>query len=236
MIKSILFDLDGTLRHSIPAGGDVFAEYAESLGLKISAEDRRRAARWEHYYWANSIELRADFDKHNGESMDFWTAYARRYLVALGASSERADELAPLVNRYMYDSYKPQNFVPPELPNVLDQLRESGYSLGVVSNRERPFTEELLQINLIHYFDLSLAAGEVDFYKPDPNIFLAALERTGARPEQAIYVGDNYFADVIGARRAGLVPVLYDPRGLFPDAGCDAISDFEQLFPILKRL
>ncbi|MCK6539683.1 MAG: hypothetical protein L6Q26_06460, partial [Anaerolineales bacterium] len=56
-IKAIFFDLDGTLRHSVPAGGDVFNEYVIALGLRLNEEDRLRAARWEHLYWANSPDL-----------------------------------------------------------------------------------------------------------------------------------------------------------------------------------
>jgi len=45
-IKAVFFDLDGTLRHSIPSGSDVFNEYAASLGLSYTEEDRVRAMRW----------------------------------------------------------------------------------------------------------------------------------------------------------------------------------------------
>jgi FMN phosphatase YigB (HAD superfamily) len=45
-------------------------------------------------------------------------------------------------------------------------------------------------------------------------------------PEQTLYIGDNYFADVVGARRAGLRPVLYDPKGLFHEPGCPVIASF----------
>jgi predicted HAD superfamily phosphohydrolase YqeG len=43
-------------------------------------------------------------------------------------------------------------------------------------------------------------------------------------------VGDNYFADVVGARNAGIQPILIDPVNLFPEADCvviDTISDLE---------
>jgi FMN phosphatase YigB (HAD superfamily) len=53
--------------------------------------------------------------------------------------------------------------------------------------------------------------------------------------EQTLYVGDNYFADVIGARRAGLQPVLYDPKGIFHDPGCPVITNFNDLQKVLKN-
>ncbi len=58
--QAILFDLDGTLRHTQPNGGEMFVEQARALGLRISEDDRLRGIRWEHYYWANSIDLRKD--------------------------------------------------------------------------------------------------------------------------------------------------------------------------------
>jgi HAD superfamily hydrolase (TIGR01549 family) len=236
MIKTILFDLDGTLRHSIPSGGDVFTDYTLTLGLTISAEERLLAERWDHYYWANSHELHADFELHKEANSDFWGSYARRRLVALGAGPARAQELAPLVNQYMQDNHKNESIVPAEIPEMLSKLKETGYRLGVVSNRDNPYTEVLEKLGLSQYFEFSLAGGEVGSYKPEPGIFQAALERMDAAAQEAVYVGDNYFADVVGSRRAGLMPVLYDPRGLFPEAGCPTITSFDQLVPIVQTL
>ena len=46
-IKAIFFDLDGTLRHSVPSGGDIFNDYIRTLEIPFSEEDRLRAMRWE---------------------------------------------------------------------------------------------------------------------------------------------------------------------------------------------
>ena len=87
---------------------------------------------------------------------------------------------------------------------------------------------------LTEFFDFSLAAGEVDIYKPEPGIFEHALRRANVRARETVYVGDNYFADVIGARRAGLQPVLFDPNGIFADADCAKIKSFDELISVIK--
>ena len=46
-IKAIFFDLDGTLRHNLPGGGEIFSEHVRSLGLELSDDDLQRAMRWE---------------------------------------------------------------------------------------------------------------------------------------------------------------------------------------------
>jgi len=105
----------------------------------------------------------------------------------------------------------------------------------VVSNRTRPYIELVDSLGLTAYFDFILSAGEVNSWKPDPEIFHHAVERAGIRPEAAIYVGDNYFADIVGARGAGLVPVLYDPEDVFPDADCVVIDALPHLDGLLSR-
>jgi putative hydrolase of the HAD superfamily len=233
-IKAILFDLDGTLRHHLPTGGEVFVEYLRSLGMNISIENKIRAEHWEHLYFASSPEIQADNEIFKDDLKAFWVNFTKRRLVALGIDISDAIELAPKVSDYMGQFYKPQVYVPDEAFALLTALKESGYVLGVVSNRDDPFLEELKTLKLDAYFHFILAAGEVKSYKPEPLIFERALEIAGISAAEAMYIGDNYFADIVGSRRAGLMPVLYDPITLFPDADCTVIKSFAELHELLK--
>jgi HAD superfamily hydrolase (TIGR01549 family) len=232
--RAILFDLDGTLRHNLPSGGEVFTEQVIRLGLPVSQEDRWRSLRWEYFYWADSIDLHLDLEKYEEENLEFWRNYSRRRLTALGASGNQVEDMAASVSQYMEESYKPENMVPAELPDVLARLRDLGLRMGVVSNRDNPYWQVLEELGLCPFFEFSLAAGEVNSWKPDTGIFNAALARIEATAQETIYVGDNYFADVVGSRRAGLQPVLYDPIGLFDDPGCPVISSFDELIGTLN--
>jgi putative hydrolase of the HAD superfamily len=86
------------------------------------------------------------------------------------------------------------------------------------------------------FFDFAVAGGEVNSYKPDPGLFEHALQHAKVSPHEAVYVGDNYFADVIGSRRAGLTPILYDPLGIFPEAECATIKTFDELNLVIKDI
>jgi len=236
MIQAIFFDLDGTLRHNSPSGGEFFADYASQLGLRIGSDDRLRAMRWEHYYWANSMELKADKQIYRDENQGFWRNYCRRQLIALGALNEQVEEFTPKISQYMDDAYHPKSIVPEDVLQLLPQLQQAGYSLAVVSNREKPYQQEIEALGIASYFVFTLAGGEVNAWKPEPDIFYHACKRMDTDPSQSLYVGDNYFADVVGSRRAGLQPVLYDPRGIFPDAGCPVLTSFDQLPSVLENL
>jgi putative hydrolase of the HAD superfamily len=233
-ITTILFDLDGTLRYNLPSSTQVFLDYAVTLGLEDSPEKRLDAMRWTHYYWANLSELQQDEKTYGRNEAVFWANYARLHLEAFGASAELAAELAPLMHEYMKNEHKPVEYVPADVPVMLHTLKEAGFRLGVLSNRVDPCQSVLELLGLTRYFDLALVAGEVACWKPDPEIFFHALKRLGTAPEQAVYVGDNYYADIVGAQRAGLRPVLIDPDGVFPDADCTIIRTMGELGQALE--
>lgn len=233
-IKAIFFDLDGTLRHSVPSGGEVFTDYVKTMGLQVNEEARLRALRWEHFYWASSVDLRDDLLAHSGETEKFWIEYSRRRLIALGAPEEWAVQFAPKVSVHMGEVYKPESVVPEDVRRTLPQLKESRYILGVISNRDKPFHDVLQDHGISEFFDFSLAAGEVNIFKPDPGIFEHGLQRVKLSANEVMYVGDNYYADVVGARNAGLQPVLYDPLGIFPESDCETITSFDELNSIVK--
>jgi len=231
-IKAILFDFDGTLRLDQPRGADVFFKRVVEIGIPLSNEDRTRGDRWEHYYFANSPELQSDFKefKHN----DFWVNYNRRKLIVMGRSKEEAQSLSAPLSDYMKEHYQPESHIPDDSRPVLDALKRDGYILGVISNRDEPFQTELEKLDIHSYFQFSLAGGEVQSFKPDTLIFEHGLKKAGVNADEAIYVGDNYYADIVGSRRAGLTPVLYDPALLFPEAECKVIRSFVELPKLLE--
>jgi HAD superfamily hydrolase (TIGR01549 family) len=163
----------------------------------------------------------------------FWTNYARLQLEALGCTAEQARSLAPEMSAYMNDRYHPQDELAPGTLTVLEQLRAAGFVLGVVSNREAPFADYLTALGLGGYVTFSLSGGEAGSKKPDKGIFEHALRLAGSCAAETIYVGDNYFADVIGARGAGIIPVLFDPEGLFEEPDCAVIRAHDGLPALL---
>ncbi len=233
-IKAVLFDLDGTLRHHIPAAGDVFVEFTRSIGLRISEEDRIRSEHWVHHYFAHSLEIQADGKLFKDDQKSFWVNFTKRRLVAMGVPTAQAIDLASQASAYMEEYYKPTVHIPTDAFPLLQFLKDSGYVLGLVSNRDDPYHDEIKNMKLDSYFKFILAGGEVNAFKPDKLIFDHALKLAGTSASETMYIGDNYFADVVGSRRAGLIPVLYDPVSLFPDADCAIIKSFSELPALLK--
>lgn len=103
--------------------------------------------------------------------------------------------------------------VDPATGVALDRLRAAGFRLGVISNSDGRAEEGLVAAGLRDRFELVVDSQLVGFEKPDPRIFTWALERMGLSPDEALYVGDLYEVDVVGARRAGMEAILLDDAG-----------------------
>jgi HAD superfamily hydrolase (TIGR01509 family) len=119
--------------------------------------------------------------------------------------------------------------VPAEVVPCLRRFRAVGLSLVVVSNANGTLRDHLLRLDLHRYFDVVLDSFDEGVEKPDPRLFAVGLERSGARAEATLHVGDFYEIDVVGARAAGLRAVLLDAAGLYPEADCPRVRSLTEL-------
>jgi len=101
----------------------------------------------------------------------------------------------------------------PQARRVLDVLSAEGRMLGVITNFDSRVRDVLRQLGIAPYFRCVILAAEEGFAKPHPGLFRAAMRRLHLGEGEAIYVGDDPENDVLGARAAGMIPVLIDPRG-----------------------
>ena len=232
-LRSVLFDLDGTLRHNNPSPTQSLLDRAVCMGVSENLENRRRVARWTHYYWAQSEELYQDLEIHPDEE-DFWLNYIIRSLLKFDCERKLAERYAPDLRRYMVEEFLTENVIPRDVHPTLSSLKMAGFRLALLSNRRESCHEELREWDLAKYFEFSLVAGEISSWKPEPGLFIEALERMKLGVDEAVYVGDNYYADVIGARRAGVQPVLLDPDHVFPDADCTVIGCIAELGELVR--
>jgi len=100
--------------------------------------------------------------------------------------------------------------------DVLKTLHRSGMMLGLVSNRDTDLAPIVEKYGFQEFFHFKLWATNANSFKPDRVIFEKALELAGGlAPHTVLYVGDNYFADVVGAQGVGMDVVLIDPRNVF---------------------
>jgi putative hydrolase of the HAD superfamily len=97
---------------------------------------------------------------------------------------------------------------------ALERLR-TRFRLFAISNGNA----DLAVIGIAQFFEHALAAREAGVLKPDPRIFAVLLERAALLARDVIHVGDDAYADVQGARGAGITPVWLNRSGrAWPDS------------------
>ena len=118
----------------------------------------------------------------------------------------------------------------PEVPAALERLRAAGARLAVVSNWDVSLHDVLERTGLRGLLDAVVISAELGVAKPDPAIFLAALDRLGATVADAMHVGDSPDADVAGARAAGLEVVFVARNGAQAPDGVRVVASLDGLF------
>jgi putative hydrolase of the HAD superfamily len=120
-------------------------------------------------------------------------------------------------------------FMPDQVRPGLAALRARGLRLVVVSNANGRLHHLFERIGLLDAFDYVFDSHHEGVEKPDPRYFDIAMARSGASAAGTIHVGDLYHVDVVGARAAGITPVLFDVADLYPDADCLRVHSLTEL-------
>ena len=108
----------------------------------------------------------------------------------------------------IFNAFKKHIFLDPDCHSVLETLRQHR-TLGLISNFDHPpyVYDFVRELGLEKFFTTVVVSGDVGIKKPDPGIFHLALQKTGLKPEEVVYVGDTE-EDITGSLAAGLVPIL----------------------------
>ena len=123
------------------------------------------------------------------------------------------------------------------MDDVLVRLKDEGRRLGIVSaKRKRTVELAFASVAIGHLFDVVVGGDEAERQKPEPDLLLLALDRLGAAPATAVYVGDSPF-DMQAARSAGMHAVGVTWGGIHGRdalAGADDVVDRpEELLAVL---
>jgi putative hydrolase of the HAD superfamily len=101
----------------------------------------------------------------------------------------------------------------PDVASALAVLRRRGLGVVCVSNWDYALPDVLAGCGLAEALDGVVTSAGAGACKPDPAIFVAALELAGCGPAEALHVGDSFAEDVQGARAAGIEGLLIDRDG-----------------------
>jgi putative hydrolase of the HAD superfamily len=235
-IRAVLFDYGNTLiqfsRPQVHACDDALGEALERL---FGPVDRVRLK-----------EIR-DADRvapyRNGLRERGLAEMTTRLVEGLYGRQPGPDEIAVLV-RARFDAVVQAIVAPGHVPGLLERVGRR-YRLGLVSNYPdaEAIRTSLGRLNLARHFESVVISADVGRVKPHPLPFTTCLDGLGVVPAEVLYVGDNWLADVQGAKRLGMqvvrtiqyeAPEHFDPQP--GDSEPDGVIEHLSELPALLNL
>ncbi len=193
LIKSIFFDLDHTLwdfeKNSELSFKKIFKKYTITINFEkfIEAYIPINFKYWKLY--------------RNGEISKEFLRYNRLKEVFNLFDYEIDDKIINNISHDYIEFLPENNKLMDGAIEILEYLKPK-YRLFIITNGFREVQDKKLKnSNIKHYFEAIYDSESVGVKKPDPKIFEHALKDSGSNPQESLMVGDNYEADVLGAKK-----------------------------------
>jgi FMN phosphatase YigB (HAD superfamily)/ASC-1-like (ASCH) protein len=231
---AILFDMGFTLVYLEPRQELIVQEALGVIGAERSVQQILTAIElvWGEYYSAaatTTFTATEEYDREAQSRLD------RALLAQLGLATDAAT-LHAYAAALESCFGRPGVIRPyPDVIYVLGTLREQGYRLGIVSNWSWNLRKRVTQAGLDGFFEIVWASAYAGCNKPHPDIFHQALSQMGVPVERALYLGDSYKHDVVGARNAGVDVILLDRDGAADAPDCPVVRDLWGVFEFLAE-
>jgi putative hydrolase of the HAD superfamily len=227
--KGILFDLDDTLIAYDVVAEQLWRDLCEHYARRMQCADTVNPEVAEHLH-ATLREVRDwywdDATRHREGRLNLKAArrdIVRRVFAKLGWSDMAlADEMADTYSREREEAV----YCFPGVIETLQALVDRGVKLALITNGTSALQRRKVErFGLAPYFTAILIEGELGYGKPDPAVYLHALEALELAADEVWVVGDNLEWEVAAPQRLGMTAIWHDAwgQGLPPD--CPVVPD-----------
>lgn len=218
--EAIIFDVGGTLLNILRDPQEMAVESISHLGELLLA-DYKSGIQQAISEWRGGGGL-----PEHEDLTETWIAHNRRALELSGFDGDIELAANTMEKQFLAEGWE----LFPDALETVDKLRARGLNLGVVSNWPASLESTLSRADLRSYFQAVVSSGVVGYAKPSVEIFTICAEQLRVKPERALYIGDDFEHDVVGASSAGMDAVLID-RSRSVECDADRIHTLAELLP-----
>lgn len=210
-IEGIIFDVNGTLIdiHTDEGYEEIYRAIAHFLSYQ-GIYTHRWEVRDEYFRIMN--EQRHVNNEHHPEfdAVKLWREFLRRRVGSAHSIDPEKLQQMPLFLAELYRGVSLHRLqLYPDVYNVLEELRFK-FKLAVVSDAQSAWARpEMRAVGIEAFFNPIIISGDYGFRKPDRRLFTEALSRMKISPERAIFVGNDIYHDVFGAKQLGMKTVFF---------------------------
>lgn len=226
-IKAVCFDLHNTLAYYEPPREVVYARACHESGIELEPTALSQPLLEADAFWREENSRSPIGKRPAADQIEAYLGYATRIFRGGGLELDPG-LLLQILTRVQQIGLKFKLY--DDVVPLLKLLKGQNLILGIISNVGEDIVAICRGLGLEGYLDFYVTSFEVGSDKPRPGIFLAALEKAQVKPAEAIYVGDQYDMDVVGARGVGMKAVLLDRSDSFASiSDCPRIHSLAQI-------
>jgi putative hydrolase of the HAD superfamily len=208
VLKAVFFDAAGTLFDTRVPVGSSYARLARRYG--VDADDIVVSSAFRRVFGA-APALAFGPGKSASELRLLEREWWRQRVAETFAGLGQFDDFEAYFDALFAFFANPTTWaVAVEAPRLLEELKELGLKLGIISNFDARLYDILSELGLAGYFDSVTISSEAGFAKPNPEIFRTAMTKHSVAAEDVLHVGDSIPLDVGGANAAGIPVVLVE--------------------------
>jgi putative hydrolase of the HAD superfamily len=227
MIRAVFFDLYFTLIRYDPPQEELEANALKEFGINTDPNVFGKPMVIANEFVVQEIARRSLSKRSKEETIALYAQFQRTVLKEAGIEPDEKLVLAMLAKM---QQFKTKLVLFDDVVPTLKELKRRGLILGLISNVERDLTATLKELELPSWLDIVVTSLDAGFSKPQPEIFKEAVRRAGVQPSQAVYVGDQYQIDCVGAEGASIKGILLDRGGYFEEiTNCPRIRSLAEL-------
>jgi putative hydrolase of the HAD superfamily len=200
----IFLDAVGTLFGVRGSVGAVYSTMAHQFGVDVPATVLNET--FVQSFKDAGVPVFPDTDLADLEAKEFtwWLAIATQTFQKAGVLQQFSDFAAFFAELYAHFATADPWIVYSDVRPALQRWKNSGISLGIVSNFDSRLYSVLQALDLASFFSSITLSTEVGVAKPQPQIFAIALRKYRCPPELAWHIGDSFEEDYQAAQEAGL--------------------------------
>jgi len=194
-LKAVFLDVGNTLVRDVGFTRKLAEKISTALhivaGLRVDQE--------------SVLEAWAELNEWAEDDVELWD-FARVMLLARKLGLTPSVKLAELLYAAVLEAYLEGFEVEPAAPKVVQELKEMGLRVGLLTNVGSYDVVKLRvqKAGMLDHLEVVVASQAFSWRKPSRRIFEVACFLAGVEPEEALHVGDDPQADIAGAKAAGL--------------------------------
>ena len=234
VIKAVFFDIYGTIADFFPPKEEIQINVTEKFNITLVKDKILDAYKLANNFLVKQNSIFPIRKMNDEQKLNFFSEY-EKIIIDNSGSNVDVDVAKNIWVEITKQKYDLKIF--PDLIQCINDLRDMGLILGLISNINMSGKKIAEKLGLSSYFNYVFTSEDLGCEKPNKMIFEKSLDIAKLSPSEVVFIGDQVESDILGAKNANILPILLDRYNNYENySEVIKINNLFQLQEIIKNL